>query len=181
MAREGVQDYLAAKRKAATRLGISELRFLPRNLEIKDALAEYQQLFQSVSQPQHLRELRETALNAMRLMERFEPRLVGDVLSGSATRYSNITLHLFSDIAEDIPLFLEQEQIPFQPTKKRLRITQHLYKEYPAFQLTDGEHRVNLVVFPYDGMRQSPCSPLDGKPMQRANLTAVEEILGVGV
>ena len=135
MARESVQDFLAAKRKAAARLGISEARFLPRNIEIKNALADYQHLFQSETQPDQLRYLRETALEAMHFFSAYEPRLVGEVLDGIANQHSDVTLHLFSDTVEDIELFLMQKQIPYKMKQRRLRKYKDEYKQYPAFQI----------------------------------------------
>jgi len=46
MAEHGVQDFLLAKRKAAERLGVTDVSaVLPKNREIEVALAEYQRLF----------------------------------------------------------------------------------------------------------------------------------------
>jgi hypothetical protein len=36
------------------------------------------------------------------------------------------------------------------------------------------------VVFPLDGIRQSPSSPVDGKPMRRATTAEVEALLRGG-
>jgi hypothetical protein len=36
---------------------------------------------------------------------------------------------------------------------------------------------VELVVFNIDGIRQAPISPVDGKPMRRADLREVEGLL----
>jgi hypothetical protein len=36
---------------------------------------------------------------------------------------------------------------------------------------------VDAVVFPVDGIRQSPASPVDGKPMRRASAAEVEAML----
>lgn len=177
MAQEGVQDYLAAKRKAASRLGISEARFLPRNIEIKDALADYLRLFHGETQRSQLRALRETALEMMHLFSAFQPRLVGDVLDGIANQHSDITLHLFSDTVEDIALFLIHKGIPHHSGARRLRVNRTLYKEYPTFKILTGVHSVDLVVFPVNGLRQAPCSPVDGRPMGRASLAVVREML----
>ena len=99
---EGIRDYLVAKRKAAERLGAPDTQNLPRNIEVEQELAAYQRLFQEQNQPSRLRELREAALNAMRFFERFEPRLTGSVLSGTAGAHSDVNLHLFADAPEDV-------------------------------------------------------------------------------
>lgn len=177
MAGAGKQDFLAAKRKAAARLGVSESRFMPRNTEIKAALEEYQNLFQSTTHPNHIRALRKTALDAMYFFSAFEPRLVGGVLEGIANEHSDITLHLFSDTAEDVAVFLMEERIPFDTADRRVRVMPDQYEEYPAFQFLAGDHRVELVVFPVNGLRQAPFSPVDGRPMRRGSVAAVEKML----
>jgi len=177
MAKESVQDFLSAKRKAASRLGISNARFLPRNIDIKNALADYQHLFQSETQPNQLRALRKTALKAMHFFSALEPRLVGDVLDGIANQHSDVTLHLFSDTVEDVELFLMRKQIPYEMKQRRVRTYKDEYKRYPAFQMMAGDHCIELVVFPVNGLRQAPCSPVDGRPMSRASLATVKTMI----
>ena len=177
MAGEGVQDFLLAKRKAASRLGVSVARFLPRNIEIKNALVDYQRLFQSKTQPNQLRALRETALEVMQLLSAFRPYLTGEVLEGTADQYSGITLHLFADAPEEVVFFLTRNKISYRTRGRRLRVYQDQYKEYPDFQFIAGDHCVDLVVFPVNGLRQAPISPADKKPMSRASLAAVQAML----
>ncbi|MEE8343648.1 MAG: hypothetical protein V3R51_07585 [Gammaproteobacteria bacterium] len=177
MARGSVQDFLAAKRKAVSRLGISEARFLPRNIEIKNALADYQHLFQSETQSNQLRSLRETALEAMHFFSAYEPRLVGEVLDGIANQYSDVTLHLFSDTVEDVELYLMQKQISYITKQRRVRTHKDEYKQYPVFKIMAGDHCVELVVFPVNGLRQAPCSSVDDKPMGRASLATVKTMI----
>src|SRR5690606_18320809 len=91
MSEQGIDDYGLAKRKAAERLGATDIAVLPKNTEIEAALTTHHRLFESRTHSSALNDLRETALQAMRLLERFEPRLVGPVLSGTASAYSEIT------------------------------------------------------------------------------------------
>ena len=42
------------------------------------------------------------------------------------------------------------------------------------------DHAIDAMVFPGDGIRQAPVSPVDGRPMRRADLAQVEELLGQG-
>jgi hypothetical protein len=48
---------------------------------------------------------------------------------------------------------------------------------YPALRFVAGRQTVDAVVFPLDGIRQAPASPVDGKPMRRANAAEVEALL----
>ncbi len=177
MHEQGIRDYGLAKRKAAERLGVPDGCGLPRNAEIEAALAAYRRLFDG-EHAARLRRLRRTALEAMRLLSAFEPRLVGSVLSGTAGAHSDINLHLFADTPEAVALFLAARHIPYEECERRLRPSAgHDPRGYPAFRFVTGEFTVELTVFPVDGLRQAPCSPVDGRPMRRAALAAVEALL----
>jgi hypothetical protein len=177
IAEEGVQDFYVAKRKAAQHLGAPDTRNMPRNSEVELALEEYQRLFRAEEQVDHLRSLRESAVQAMRFLAAFNPRLVGSVLSGTAGRHANVNLHLFADTPEEISLFLIDSRIPFQASHKRLRFARDEWQEFPSFEFVAGEHAVELVVFPRDGCREAPRSPINGRPMYRARLAEVEALL----
>jgi hypothetical protein len=177
MAEEGVQDFYAAKRKAAQHLGAPDTRNMPRNQEVEAALQEYQRLFKRSEQRSHLRALRQSAVQAMRFLAGFRPRLVGSVLSGTAGQHADINLHLFADTPEEVSLFLMDKSIPFQPAQKRLRIARETWQDFPAYEFMAGEHPVELVIFPSEGHREAPRSPVDGRPMQRARLEEVEALL----
>jgi len=174
---EGVRDYLAAKRKAAERLGAPDTQNLPRNIEVEAELAAYQQLFQKQDQPRRLRQLRVAALDAMRFFEGFDPRLTGSVLSGTAGEHSDINLHLFADSAEEVYLFLLEASVPYEQSQRRLRVERDEYATYPSVRFLAGDIPIEAMIFPLNGLRQAPRSPLDGKPMSRANLRRVEELL----
>jgi hypothetical protein len=40
-----------------------------------------------------------------------------------------------------------------------------------------GDAEIEATVFPVDGVRQAPISPVDGKPMKRASVRTVEDLL----
>src|SRR4029453_4829679 len=84
MIEHGHEDYGIAKRKAAERFGVTDLAVLPKNTEIEAALAEHQRLFVPDEHASELSSMRTTALEAMRLLEEFEPRLVAPPLFGPA-------------------------------------------------------------------------------------------------
>jgi len=171
MAQHGIHDFLIAKRKAAERLGVTDASALPRNTEIEAALAEYQRLFDAGGHEQSLLEQRRVALHAMHWLSKFEPRLVGPVLSGTATEHSDIQLHLFADRPESVALQLLDHGVAHEVTERRLRLDAERFKAYP------GLRRIEATVFPVDGIRQSPASPVDGKPMRRADVAELKSLL----
>lgn len=177
MAEQGIQDFYAAKRKAAQHLGAPDTRNMPRNQEVEAALEAYQRLFQGDQQPGYLRDLRESAAKAMRFLDDFCPRLVGPVLSGTAGRHANINLHLFADTPEEIGFFLMELNIPFHASQKRMRLDREEWRDFPSFEFFAGDHSVELVIFPREGRREAPRSPVDGRPMHRAGIDEVEALL----
>ncbi|MGB5103596.1 MAG: hypothetical protein WBO04_09800 [Steroidobacteraceae bacterium] len=177
MREQGVDDFLLAKRKAADRLGVTDASILPRNTEIEAARAAHQRLFAADRHEADLASLRRSALEAMRLMADFQPRLVGPVLAGTASAHSEINLHLFSESPEAVSLRLEERGVPHEVLERRLRYERDRVVSYPALRFVAGKQTVDAVVFPLDGIRQSPASPVDGKPMRRAGFAEVEALL----
>ncbi len=178
MAEHGIGDFLAAKRKAAERLGVEDgAAMLPKNSEIEAALAEYQRLFGGESHVTALTAQRRAALSAMRYLSEFEPRLVGAVLSGTATQHSEVQLHLFTDRAESVTLKLLDEGIPHEVTEKRVKLDPERVRAFPGVRFAVDDQSIEATVFPTDGIRQAPVSPVDGRPMRRANASEVEALL----
>src|ERR1700722_10294329 len=164
MAQHGIHDFLTAKRKAAERLGVTEASALPRNTEIEEALAEYQRLFDPDGHELTLEAQRRTALRAMNCLSQFEPRLVGPVLSGTATEYADVQLHLFADRPESIALHLMDRGIAHEITERRVKLDAERIKGFPGVRFEVGNRRIDATVFPRDGIRQAPISPVDGRP-----------------
>jgi hypothetical protein len=177
MREQGVADFLLAKRKAADRLGVTDASILPRNTEIEAALVAHQRLFGASRHADDLARLRRAALEAMRLMADFHPRLVGPVLAGTASAHSEINLHLFAESPEAVSLRLEERGVPHEVLERRLRFERDRTANYPALRFVAGRQSVDAVVFPLDGIRQAPSSPVDGRPMRRASAAEVEALL----
>jgi hypothetical protein len=173
---EGVIDYGLAKRKAAERLGAGQTRNLPRNAEIDDAVHARQRLFEDHESRSELARLRSVALEAMTLLEVFQPRLVGPVLEGVVNGRDEVTLHLFADSVEEVIFHLEDRGIRWRGDERRLRGAQG-YVSYPVVAFAGPDAQVEAVVFPLKGIRQAPPSPVDGKPMRRAGIREVRELL----
>jgi hypothetical protein len=177
MAEHGIDDYGQAKRKAADRLGVDDHAVLPKNTEVEEALREYQRLFAGDAHALTLRRQRRAALDAMHLLDEFEPRLVGPVLAGTATRHSDINLHVFADRPESITLRLLEIGIPHELHERRVRMDAERSRPYPVLRFESAGRQVHATVFPIDGIRQAPYSPVDGKPMRRADKREVSDLI----
>lgn len=173
----GKRDFYSAKRKAVNNLGGEDTFPMPSNKEVEQALVEYQQIFHAHTQPQLLTKLRQAALKAMELFSPFEPRLTGAVLSGTTDKNSPINLHVFTDTAEELNLFLMHHHIPFELQERRLRYTTEYSQAHPVYCFLAGEHHIELTLFPMRGKRQIPLSIIDGKSMPRATINTVRALL----
>lgn len=180
MSEHGIDDYLLAKRKAAERLGATDASLLPKNTEIEAALAEYHRLFAADTHLRSLREQRLAALTAMHLLQEFEPRLVGPVLAGTATEHADVDLHLFADRAEAVMLKLMDAGIRHELAERRVKMFTDRTINMPAVRFEAGQHVIDATVFPLDGIRQAPFSPVDGRPMRRAGATELRSLLEEG-
>ena len=109
MIAEDGADYGSAKRRAAKQLlGNQKIKgdILPDNSQVESEVREYNALFFGDSQPQRLLSLRELAIELMQRLDRFNPYLVGAVLNGTASKHSDIHLHLYTDNSKEVAIFL---------------------------------------------------------------------------
>jgi hypothetical protein len=180
MAEHGICDFLIAKRKAAERFGVTDGAVLPKNIEIEEALVEYQRLFGGDSHTETLHAQRSAALRAMRQLSGFAPRLVGSVLSGTATEHSDVHLHLFADHPEAVTIWMLDQGIRHEVTARRVKMNAERVLEYPGVRFEVDDQAIEATVFPTDGIRQAPVSPVDGRPMRRADVADLEALLASG-
>jgi hypothetical protein len=173
----GLRDFALAKRKAALRLGVSDESSLPKNAEIDASLREHQRLFHAEDQPRQLRTLRNTALEAMRFFAQFEPRLVGAVLDGTADEHSAVCLHLFSDDPDAPVRHLEEHDIDYEAETRCLRFDKDNDANFPVLRFAVDDTAIDVTIFAHDGLRQAPLDRIDGKPMQRANLPTLRQLV----
>lgn len=176
MAEDGLEDFALAKRKAARQLGAEDTRSLPGNEEIEAELRAYQALYQGEEQRERIRYLRERALEAMRLLEPFRPYLAGPVLKGTAGRYSDIDLQLFTDDGKAVELFLLNRRIPYDVSDER-RFAGDQARAVTVLKLDWQGVRVNLAVYTLKEERGTLRTTLLGRPIERAGLQAVSQLV----
>lgn len=177
MAEEDLSDFHAAKRKAASRLVLPEEKYLPTNREVESALHQYLQLFHADRVTATLQRLCRIAVEAMRFLSAYDPRLVGPVLSGAVTAGCEVQLHVSADTPEEVALILHEHDIPFEQSERRTRFGGERYETIPAYRFVANDVIVELCVFDRRSIREMPLSPVDGRPMRRANLREVESLL----
>jgi hypothetical protein len=168
MIERGLSDYRLAKAKACDRLGLTAGP-LPSNEEVEAALTARNRIFRGDSHSFHLRLLREAAAEVMRRLGRFDPRLVGPVLTGTATEHSAIDLHLYSDAPESVGLRLETLGLDHRAIEFQHRWRRGETVAIPGFRFYSNEFEYLATVFPERRRAHAPLSRVDGRPMRRAD------------
>ena len=171
MAEDGISDYDTAKRKAAHRLGLPENNsHLPEDGEVEAELRAYQRIFQEDEQTARIALLRQKAVEIMEIVQRFNPYLTGSVLDGTAGRYAEIDIQLFTDSAKDVEIFLLNSQIDYQHSTPRSE------RAEAVLTLDSDDATVNLIVYPLNDERVT-FKKRNGQPRARARLEAVRKML----
>ncbi len=170
-------DFLAAKKKAALKLGLGERAALPTNRQVEEAMLEHQRLFFDDAAQETLVLLREAALEVMHQLANFDPRLVGAVLSGAITAGTAVELHAFTDSPEAVAVNLIDRNIDYRLVERRIRVRAEQYELTPVYCFVHNDIDIDVYVFSLNGQRQSPLSPVDGKPMIRAPHHDVQDLL----
>lgn len=173
----GLKDFRSAKEKAGERLGLDDQGALPSNREIESAMAERNRIFHADGHEEMLDVLRQVAVEVMRRLESFEPRLVGPVLSGHASEHDTIDLHLFSDSPEAVGEALDALGLPKRACEHRLRLRRDEIESFPAYRFRLGDFEFAATVFPERGRGNAPLSPVDRRPMRRATIKDIEALL----
>ncbi|MDE2427721.1 MAG: hypothetical protein KGM99_03280 [Burkholderiales bacterium] len=175
MIAEDGADYASAKRKAAKQLlGNQKIKgdVLPDNAQIEQEVREYNELFFGDTQPQRLLHLRQLAVQLMEDLERFHPYLVGAVLNGTAGAHSDIHLHLFTDNAKDVAIFLLNKDVQFDVTETLSNRNERI-ETYSFMYQNEGVH---LLLQDQDAIRSG-----HGKSTERANLGAVKSLINASL
>ena len=176
MAEDGIDDYAAAKRKAARRLGAPETEHLPANDEIASALRAYQSLYQADEHPDRLKILRRRALELMRELAAFNPYLTGAVLDGTAGRNAEIELQLFPESSKQVEIFLLERGMEFSAREQR-RFAGDRVRSAALLSFDWQGLPVKLAVFDPRDERTALKTSLAGRVIERAGRAEVQALL----
>jgi len=179
MAEDGIEDFATAKRKAARQLGAGDTQSLPNNDEIETELRLYQSLYQGEEQRERVRLLRGLALAAMEELAEFKPYLTGPVLKGTAGRYADIDLQVFADSGKDLEIFLLNRNIAYQTSAMR-HYSGNQERSVSVLSMDWEGTPVRVAVYWPDDERRSVKTTPSGKPLERAGLDAVRNLVASG-
>jgi hypothetical protein len=119
--------------------------------------------------------MRLQALRLMRLLRAFRPRLIGSVMTGHVRKGSDIDLHIFTDAVGLVTDTLEREGFQFDVERKQVvkhgeaRVFTHIH--------IHDRFNVELTVYPEDKAHYVFRSSITGKPIERASIRELEELL----
>ena len=173
---DGLADYRLAKQKAVERLGLGFGTPLPSNADIQDAVIQYQRLFGGRAYADRLTTLRRRAVQAMRLLKDYRPRLVGAVATGATTDAHKVQLHCFADKPEQIDMLLGDAGLRFEVSERRYRLASGETLDVPVLTFMAEDVGVDVAVFPERSRRDAPLSPTDGQAFKRLDLAAAEAL-----
>ena len=146
------KEYKQAKLRAAETLGV---HFLPTNLEVAMELDKIAEENEGSARQKRLIQMRLEALKLMKILEKYNPILVGSVWRGTIYRDSDIDITLYHNDPKDILKLLKWEKLKIMekewvtitkegrmeksfrillelPTKERAEITVRSMEEYGA-------------------------------------------------
>jgi hypothetical protein len=67
--------------------------------------------------------------------------------------------------------------VAHEVTERRVRLDAERIKAYPGVRFAVDDRCIDATVFPRDGIRQAPVSPVDGRPMRRADADEIQDLL----
>lgn len=173
---EQLTDYGLAKRRAAERLGLSSRGAMPDNARVEAEVLAYQRLFGGRAYADRLRLLRRTAVQAMKLLARFEPRLSGAVVSGAISQAHRVQLHCFPDQAELVDVFLAERGFEVEVDERDYRYGDGRVESVPLACFQAGGVGVDVALFAPGQERRSPLAHSNGRPAPRLSLAEAEQL-----
>lgn len=171
-------EYGTAKKHAIKVLGLARRSHSPSNDEVEAAVFAYLSIFCADSQPKELRALRQLALDWMMRLSEFRPYLAGAVWRGTATRKSDIYLHLFCDDCKSAEMTLINKKVNYvarsvQGFRGEVVAALSLHAFCAELKEDVGVH---LMIHDFDDMRGTARTDAKGRA-SRGDLQAVRCLL----
>jgi hypothetical protein len=112
----------------------------------------------------------------MQMLSQFRPYLAGAVLKGTAGRYSEIDVQLFTDDTKGVEVFLLNRNIPYEISDVR-QFAGDQARAVPVFKLDWEGVPVNLAIYGSKDERGTLRATWAGRPIERAGIQAVTQLL----
>jgi hypothetical protein len=119
----------------------------------------------------------QTALQAMRLLRAFDPRLAGPLAEMAPASKSPIILHVQADHSDDVRMYLDEQRIPARMLQTRLHTPRSASQPLPGLGFLAGDQEIVVWIFSLAQFRQRLRVGDESVPSQRLSTTAVERLL----
>lgn len=167
-------EYLQAKERALMALGLSGQTRLPSNRKIKELIGQFTNAeLGETEMKRRIREMREIALELMTLLEEHDPFLIGSTLSGKIRASSDIDLHAYSDDYEEVKMILVE--CGYDEVEEEL--VENRKGEFVHLRWHERGYPVEITIYPWSWRDLVLNSSVTGKPMKRADIRAVRNLL----
>jgi predicted nucleotidyltransferase len=168
-------EYYAAKREAAKSLGV---KVLPTNKEIAEELDQLSEMLEGQERGELLKSMRNEALKIMKILEEFNPVLVGSVWRGTAHRGSDIDIRVYSDDERAVLEAINKSGysvIRQERTVKTIGSTKKTYLH--IFLKTPQGYETEIVIRPLEDINLKEKCEIFGDDLKGLKLKALEEIM----
>ncbi|RLI10058.1 hypothetical protein DRO33_05975 [Candidatus Bathyarchaeota archaeon] len=168
-------EYKMAKEMAAEALGA---RVLPSNLEVALELDRLADELEGPERAERLILMRKEALEVMKALRPFWPKLIGSVWRGMAHRGSDIDIEVFCDEPGEVEKALRKagyrvirSEVVEKQEGDRLIAYYHIYLAMPS------GHEVEVVVRPAEERYKERKCEIFGDALRGLNIEELEEVL----
>lgn len=167
-------EYLQAKERAISMLGLSSRNHLPSNRKIKDMIVQLTacQLGEEEVK-RRVREMREIGFEIMQVIEDADPFLIGSTLTGQIRSSSDIDLHAYSDDHT----CLKNQLIDWGYEDVDEEVVDNRKGRFVHLKWCERNYPVEVTVYPWSWRDVVLFSSVTGKPMKRADLAGVKALL----
>lgn len=124
-----------------------------------------------------LRRQLDGALQAMTLLQRFDPRLAGPLVAGIVDAQSPVVVHVCADHVDEVLHALADHGVPTRTIQTRLHIPREGAQPLPGIAFLAGEQEFRILVFNEAQFRQRLRVGDDPEPSKRLGLAAVRRWL----
>ena len=168
------KEYKQAKIRAAKNLGV---KILPSNREVAEELDRLAQELEGEEREKRLIEMRKTALQTMKALKKFNPRLIGSVWRGTANKNSDIDILILHDKPEQIIATLENAGFSIRRTERQT--TEKMGERKYSFHifLESSGYEIEIVVKPLEEAEIEEKCEIYGDKVTGLSIEELEKVL----
>ena len=167
------KEYKQAKIRAAKNLGV---KILPSNREVAE-LDRLAQELEGEEREKRLIEMRKTALQTMKVLKKFNPRLIGSVWRGTANKNSDIDILILHDKPEQIIATLETAGFSIRRTERQTTEKRGERKHSFHIFLESSGYEIEIVVKPLEEAEIEEKCEIYGDKITGLSIEELEKVL----